>query len=119
MSILSKASNWILLTIIAFAVACHKKDPAPDCGCEGRTVKRVENVRASLAGSGFFTIFKEDGKTYSAYVSACKSDSTWEKSLDFKVPDYIISGNIKLSCFTGPTIMIQSAPIEITAIRKD
>lgn len=106
--------------LIAFSAVlfCCKKDPEPDCGCEGPNMLVIKNTRAVHEGAGLFT-FTHPVTLNKTSAWACDADSLWAKSENKDVPDYTISGNLKKECFFGPTIMIVFPSIEITAIRKD
>lgn len=118
---MKKIAVYSLILFVSLAFSCRKKeDPEPDCGCEGSTVKKIENARAVYFGSGFFSVLEEGGsKVYASNLLACKIDSTWQKSPDLKVADYTISGNLKQVCFQGPTLVAQPTPLEITSTRRD
>jgi len=106
--------------LIGFSVALFscKKDPEPDCGCEGPTMLIIKNTRAVYEGGGLFT-FTHPITLNQTSAWACYVDSTWAKSENRNVPDYTINGNLKKECFFGPTLMIVFPSIEITAISKD
>ncbi|MCE7042424.1 hypothetical protein [Dyadobacter sp. CY312] len=117
---MKKSVLYSIILFVSMVSSCRKEDPEPDCGCEGSTIKKIENARAVYYGSGLFSVVYESGDRYSyASMFACKIDSTWQKSSDPKVADYTISGNMKSVCFTGPTLIAQPSPLEITSIRKD
>jgi len=117
---MKKAGVYSLILFVSMASSCRKNDPDLDCGCEGSTIKNIENARAVYHGSGIFSVLAE-GNNQSYYPSfvACKTDSTWQKSPDLKVANYRISGNMKSVCFTGPTLAAQPSPLDITSIEKD
>ena len=109
--------NLAIITLL-FAFSCQQqKDPKPDCGCDARTYKRIENVKAAYKGSGNFTLIAEDPSENSSVV-ACETDSAWQKSADENTPDYVISGHVRSRCSLGPTIIILPSHIQITAIKK-
>jgi hypothetical protein len=117
---MKKIALYSLTLFFSVALSCKKKEPDPDCGCEGSTVKRIENARAVYYGSGLFSVLQKDGGQSSYYyLHSCKIDSTWQKSPDSQVTDYTVSGNMKSVCFTGPTLTAQPNPLEITNIKKD
>lgn len=117
---MKKIAVYSLILFVSLAFSCHKKEPEPDCGCEGSTVKKIENARAVYFGSGYFSVLGDDAnKSSYPYLLACKIDSTWQKSTDFKVADYTISGKMKLVCPTDFTLTAQPSPMEITTIKKD
>ncbi|GGB87354.1 hypothetical protein [Dyadobacter sediminis] len=109
--------SFLAVTVLVFALSCQKEDPKPDCGCDGKTYKKVENAKAVYHGLGTFTI-AEEASSGNIYTIACEADSTWQKSADLKIPDYIISGNLKSNCSFGPTLIALPDYIQITAIKK-
>lgn len=109
--------NLAILALL-FAFSCQKqKDPKPDCGCDAKTYKRIENVKAVYNGSGNFTLITEN-PSENIGVVACETDSAWQKSADENTPDYVISGRVKTRCFLGPTFIILPSHIQITAIKR-
>ncbi len=113
---MKKLLLFALIIGTSVASSCQKKDPEPRYGCDGDTQKTITDVRAVYQGNGFFTF--DLGAPYGQSAAwACKIDSTWVKSDDPKVTNYIISGNIKKTRFLGPTLVATYPPIEITAIR--
>jgi len=106
----------VLIIGTSLAFSCSKNDPEPRYGCDGDTEMAIKDIRAVYQGNGFFTF--DLGKPYGESAAwACKIDSTWVKSSDPKVTNYIISGNIKKIRFVGPTLVAVYPPIEITAIK--
>lgn len=113
-----KSLSFTAIIALLFAFSCQQqKDPKPDCGCDGKTYKSIENVKAVYNGSGNFTLITENPSEISSVV-ACETDSTWQKSADENTPDYVISGRVKARCFLGPTFIILPSHIQITAIKK-
>ncbi len=107
-----------LLIVTSAAFSCSKKDPQPDCGCDGPTVLVLKNTRAVHESAGLFT-FTHPITLNKISAWACNADSLWAKSANTEIPDYTISGNLKKECFFGPTLMIVHPSIEITSIKKD
>lgn len=110
-------ARMLVLISLTVLFSC-KKDPGPDCGCDGPTVLVLKNTRAVHEGAGLFT-FRDPRTNLETSAWACNGDSAWARSANREVPDYTISGHLKKECFFGPTLMIVFPGIEITAIRKD
>lgn len=111
----------VLLAVLAatFAtISCSKKDPQPDCGCDGPTMLVLKNTRAVHEGAGLFT-FTHPITLNKISAWTCDADTLWAKSANTEIPDYTISGNLKKECIVGQTLMIVFPSIEITAIKKD
>ena len=45
------SKNQFYIVCLLFVVVFSCKDPEPDCGCGGPTIKAIENVRASYLGN--------------------------------------------------------------------
>lgn len=113
---MKKLLLFIIIIATSVALSCSKKDPEPRYGCDGDTEMTITDVSAVYLGNGYFSF--DLGAPYGQSSAwACKTDSTWLKSDDPKVPNYTISGNIKKVRFIGPTLLAVYPPIEITAIR--
>ena len=113
---IAQGAFFILVTTV---LSCHKKDPVPDCGCDAVKFENIENVRASYNGQGIFSIFPTSDTIPSSAVISCNIDTSWQRSKNYKMADYTISGNVKSSCFTGETFMAVPPNIDITSIKRD
>ncbi|SDF40270.1 hypothetical protein SAMN04487996_110209 [Dyadobacter soli] len=110
--------SLVCIITLAALFSCKKKDPEPDCGCDGPTVLILKNTRASHEGAGIFT-FTHPVNLAKITAIACSPDSIWTKSASSDIPNYTIAGNLKKECFFGPTNMVVFPAIEITEIKKD
>lgn len=77
------------------------------------------DVKASYIGSNSLLLrhIDDDMMFQEIYVLCSKTD-TLQKIPDIKNPDYIVSGKVKNSCFSGPTLTVQAQLFEITEIKK-
>ena len=114
-----------LSTLVIFAVnSCKQKDkdPSVDCGCDGPTVRTVQNVKASYLGNGYFALDQKDQHGNLTYGWACKIDTSWEKSIDQNTFGYLISADFKTYCPNPDDMFVLRAPgspFNITAIKKE
>ncbi|WAC14204.1 hypothetical protein [Dyadobacter pollutisoli] len=121
MTLFSKLLPYLTITALAFALSCNRKDPAPDCGCEGHAYKHLENAEASYLGHGGFILFDTKDTAFKIWASACEIDSSWQKSEkigEILSRDYILSGDFKSACFMGPTLVAVPPFIQVTSIKK-
>lgn len=115
---MKKLPLYTFLAAISATISCSKKDPHPDCGCDGPTVLVLKNTRAVHEGAGLFT-FTHPVTLDKISAWTCDADSLWAISKNRDIPDYTLSGNLKKECTVGQTLTIVFPSIEITAIKKD
>ncbi|KAA0988934.1 hypothetical protein [Dyadobacter aurulentus] len=88
--------------ICTLLISCNHEGPKADCGCDGPTTKRFQDVAVSYLGDGYFLVpQKKEGSSYSDQITAliaCNMDSSWAVSTSPTIANYIISGNMKMSC---------------------
>jgi hypothetical protein len=115
--------SFILLGLIIFSSSCKKEKVDTDCGCDGSTYLAIENEEARYAGNGHFVINTPVRNGGLVYGTSCKVDSTWEVSVDEKIWNYTLSGNLKRRCesiFDGRNLsMAPGGPMQITSIKKN
>ena len=96
--------------------SCRDKTPDKDCGCASLHYTAIENVRISYAHGSIFT-FANDNRLVNSYT-LCTPLDTLEVSKDLLVPDFIMSGKMRLPCFEGPTLLPSQPLLEVTEIRR-
>ncbi len=119
---ISKIKGGVLLfgILCLLAISCKKKetDPYANCGCAGETTQIINNEKAKYLGYGYFTLIDSKTQIFVG-LRACKTDTIWKKSeSDSLVANYIISGEIKKGCFSGPRLMVQPVDFVVTKIEK-
>ncbi|WP_439584717.1 hypothetical protein [Dyadobacter bucti] len=85
-------------------LSCQKKE-TPGCGCDGPSVKVVENVQASYLGNSHFLLrlTGDSGSPYEEIVRSCTLDEAWTKTAEITNPDYLISAELKRGCGDTPS----------------
>ena len=109
----------LLLTclLVSFVLLSSCKDKTPeDCSCASKHYTPIENVRVSYA-HGIISTFADDNRLVNSY-KLCTPLDTLAESKDMLVPDYIMSGQMKLPCFFGPTLVTSPPLLKVTEIRK-
>ncbi|GAB2792344.1 hypothetical protein GCM10027275_41570 [Rhabdobacter roseus] len=82
---------YALVVIVGAMLACEKKEPAPDCGCEGTFSQPVDSVVVQYYGNQVF-IPRDLTKNPFRFFMACQQDSTWVVSSPQDPYYYVISG---------------------------
>ncbi|TLV02943.1 hypothetical protein [Dyadobacter luticola] len=114
-----KTSSFLVFVLMSLAFSCKKKNPEPECGCDGKPFKQVANLEATYHGHGNFTIYDtSDSTSARTGAVACEVDSTWQKAENYKVRNYIISGDLKSTCYSGESLVAIPPYITITSITK-
>lgn len=96
--------------------SCRDKTPGADCGCTSLHYTAMENVRTSYAHGSIFT-FADDNRLVNSYI-LCTPLDTMPESKDLLVPDYIMSGKMRLPCFEGRTLLPSQPLLEVTETRR-
>lgn len=96
--------------------SCRDNTPGADCGCSSSHYTVMENARISYAHGSIFT-FADDNRLVNSYI-LCTPLDTLGESKDPLVPDYIMSGKMRLPCFVGPTLLPSQPLLEVTEIRR-
>ena len=114
---------YVLVVIVGAMLACEKKEPAPDCGCEGTFSQPVDSVVVLYSGRQVFS--PRDVNKYSMQLfMACEEDSTWVVSSPRDPYYYVISGLGGKQCPSAYNIdnirtlipMFYYIPLDITSI---
>jgi len=111
-------SFFFLLMVLA---SCHKKEAAPDCGCEGPSYQTLTNVLGRYVKDGIITLTpgSPTNPLASSYALSCNP-----RFVDGKVTvgdTVIFSGYSRYSCYRGPvleTLIAIPTMLDLTAIRK-
>lgn len=116
----SKFQFYIVCLLLVTVLSCKDKDPNADCGCDGSTIKVIENMKGSYVGNNGLLLRTTIGDSTVAeiYVIACYISDTLKISPDKKKPDYIVSGNIKKDCFYAQTVAIVPSRFEVKSIKS-
>ena len=96
--------------------SCKDKTPDADCGCASSRYTAIENVRISYVHGSIFT-FADDNRLVNSYI-LCAPLDTLAESKDPLVPDFIMSGKMRLPCFRGSTLVPSQPLLEVTEIRR-
>ena len=96
--------------------SCRDTTPGADCGCASLHHTAMENVRISYAHGNIFT-FADDNRLVNSYILCIPLD-TLAESKDPLVPDYIITGKMRLPCFERTTPLPSQPLLEVTEIRR-
>jgi hypothetical protein len=115
-----KSKCCSLLLCLFLVASCKDKDPDADCGCNGPTVRTIDNAKASFLGSGrlLLRLRSTDDVEYEELYQLCSEPDSLIITPDITNPDYTVSGKVKNNCFSGPTLVIQAQLFEISEIRK-
>jgi hypothetical protein len=106
---------WLASSFLLLA-SCEDKTHEGDCGCGSKNYTTIKNVRVSYAHGGINT-FADDNRLVNSYT-LCTGLDTLAESADALVPDYILSGEMRIPCFIGPTLLPSQALLKVTAISK-
>ena len=110
-----------LSTLLPVILSCKEDDRTNTaCGCNGPADKQIVNAMVQYLGGGRFNIqpITVDGVPLQALATACSVNGGWIVSTEISKPNYVISGNTKLSCQPGYSSYIGPTEIEITKITK-
>lgn len=117
--------NFLFTSFLSFFItalpSCKDSSPSESCGCEGKTIKSVKNLDAVYVGNGYFHIKGTDEskpEILYTFQSCDIMSGSLEVSLEQMVPNYILSGDIKKSCFSGETLVAITPNISITELKK-
>jgi hypothetical protein len=117
---ISKLLPYPVMVLLGFVLSCKdRREPSPDCGCNGTTVEKIVNKEVTRSNN-FFLINPNEQNLDLKYAFSCDLDSLATGN-EIDLNTYIISGNIKNKCklqFTANVLLIPGRPIEITSIRK-
>lgn len=111
-----RLSVCLLASVLAL-VSCKDKTTDADCGCSARNYTALENVRVSYA-HGQINTFADDNRLVNSY-SLCTPLDTLAETPDQLVPNYLMSGEVRMPCFEATPNSTPPPPlIKVTGIRK-
>jgi hypothetical protein len=115
-----KTKSYVFLLFTFLGFSCKDKNAVADCGCESSVIKVLDNVKASYMGSNNLRLQlrSTDDVVYDELYQLCSKTDSLTITPDFKNPNYTVSGKVKNSCFSGPTLTVQAQLFEITEIKK-
>ena len=105
------------LLALGLMLACAKKEPEPDCGCESKDIGFLPETNAEYGGNGLFEVYNVNANTMSRFYTVCDYDPSWKLSERGNY-DYRISGYYKSQCLIPPnrTIFVTNNPLGISSI---
>ncbi|MBB5281889.1 hypothetical protein HNQ92_000010 [Rhabdobacter roseus] len=109
---------FVLVAAMGAVLSCEKKEPEPDCGCEGTYSRTIDSLIVHHAGNGLFVARNPENNSPEWLFSACQEDTSWVVSTSEAPYYYLVSGQEKVQCpFPGGGIpFFPNSPIVITSI---
>jgi len=113
-------ASLLIFALPLVTASCKNKDPKADCGCDSPSIKDFKDANAVYLGSGVFSVSREQkqGADTGGFnmLIACNADSSWVKSEDAKVADYVVSGSIRRQCPTDISLWGGYQPVTISKV---